>query len=44
MFTLPSFKKNLKDKKKEEGGLKDAFYLWEKEQHLAMFFCFLSLS
>lgn len=30
MFTLPSFKKNLKDKKKMEDDLKDAFYLWEK--------------
>lgn len=36
MFTLPSLKKNVKDKKKKE-GLKDAFYLWEKEQRLAMF-------
>lgn len=43
MFTLPSFKKNLKNKKKGV-GCKDAFYLWEKEQHLAMFFCFLTLS
>lgn len=44
MFTLPSFKKkNLKDKKKKkmEDDLKDAFYLWEKEQRLAVFFVFL---
>lgn len=36
MFTLPSLKKKFKRQKKKE-DLKDAFYLWEKEQHLAMF-------
>lgn len=41
MFTLPSFKKNVKDKKKMEDDLKDAFYLWEKGAafgHVLLFF------
>lgn len=41
MFTLPSFKKKLKDKKKMEDDLKDAFYLWEKGAafgHVLLFF------
>lgn len=40
MFTLPSFKKNVKDKKKWRMIYKMLSISGKKEQHLAMFFCF----